>query len=330
MSVSKDKKTGNWQYNFMYKGVRYHRRFKDASHDEVVGFEAIAKSELRKTGYDIASENKIYTLSQIIEDYYEYIKNNYTNPENAQVVINRFYSLIGNKPANNITISDIEKYRSIRKDKVKNSSINREVDNIKRLFSLAYSNKKIKVNPCNELKDLRIVNPTKRYLTKEEEKLLLAATNPIMQSIIIVALHTGMRSSEIKHLKWSDVFLEQDYLIALNTKNGKSRELLITPQMKEELLKLPKISEYVFVNPLTLEPYKDFKTTFIRAVKKAGIPHITFHELRHTTASRLNELGVDLATIQEYLDHADARTTQGYIHKPKKNIVDAINRLSQY
>ena len=84
------------------------------------------------------------------------------------------------------------------------------------------------------------------------------------------------------------------------------------------------------MNPITKKPYTEFKTTFKRTVERAKIPHITFHELRHTTASRLNELGVDLITIQEYLDHADARTTQKYIHKPKKNILDAVNRLSKY
>jgi len=124
--------------------------------------------------------------------------------------------------------------------------------------------------------------------------------------------------------------LKEKYLIALNTKNGKSRELVITKQMNKIFKELPRIGEYVFMNPLTKQPYKDFKSTFKRAVKNAGIPHITFHELRHSTASRLNEIGVDLATIQEYLDHVDARTTQRYIHKPRKNITDAINRLSQY
>ena len=167
-------------------------------------------------------------------------------------------------------------------------------------------------------------------MTKEEEIKLLKAAPPIMRAIIIFAIHTGMRESEIKNLKWSDVFIKENYVVALNTKNGKPRKLLITPQMKEELSKLPKIGEYVFMNPITKAPYRDFISTYLRAVKRAGIPHISFHELRHTTASRLNEIGVDLSTIQEYLDHADARTTQKYIHKPKKNILDAVKRLSEY
>lgn len=329
MSVTKDKATGYWSYNFMYKGVRYHRRFKNASFDEVVGFEAIARAELRKSGYDI-TEAKIYMLSEIVQDFKAYADNNYTRPDEAKLIIDNFYKLTGNKPAEQVTLSDFEKYRASRKNKVTASSINREADNIKRCFSLAKSNKKIRFNPCDDLKKLRIKNPTKRYLQKDEEEKLLKAANPTMQAIIITAIHTGMRSSEIKNLKWSDVFLKDNYLYALNTKNGRARKLLITPQMKKHFKKLPKLSDYVFTNPITKQPYKEFKTTFKRTVERAKIPHITFHELRHTTASRLNELGVDLITIQEILDHADARTTQQYIHKPKKNILDAVKKLSQY
>lgn len=94
--------------------------------------------------------------------------------------------------------------------------------------------------------------------------------------------------------------------------------------------KLPRISEYVFSNPTTKTKYKNIKKTFSRTVARAGIPHIAFYELRHTTASRLNEKGVDILTIKEILDHADLKTTQQYTHIPRKNILDAVNILETY
>ena len=339
MSVRKDKNTGNYYYEFMKRGVRYHRNFKELSYSEVVDLENIAKSELAKNNYDIAADNIQYTLSEIVSDYKEYANNNLTRAKEAILHVETFYRIVGNKPANRVNLADIQKYISHRKSQksknnkkksVSNASINREMDDIRRCFSIAKTNKKIKQNPCDDVKDLRIENPTKRYLTKDEEQKLLEKANPIMKIIITVALHTGMRKGEVINLKWSDVFLDEVYLIALNPKNNKPRKLIITPQMREGLLSLMKISEYVFTSPRTKTKYKDFKSTFSNAVKRANIPHITFHELRHTTASRLNELGVDLATIQEYLDHSDAKVTQRYIHKPKKNIVDAIKRLSEY
>jgi len=330
MSVYKDKRTGSWCYKFIYQGVQYHRCFKDANKDEVIGFECIAKSELRKSNYDITAEKHNYTLSQIITEYKEYRANNYARPEEFNYVIDKFYDLVGNKVAEQITLADFEKYRSYRKGKVKNSTINREMDNIKRVFSLAFSNKRIRFNPCAELKKLKIENPNKRFLTKEEEEKLLKVANPTMRAMIILALNTGMRVGEILNLKWEHVFMSRNYLVALNPKNGKPRKILINKTLKTELEKLPKLSEYVFTNPTTKTQYKNIKKTFSRTVERAGIPHISFHELRHTTASRLNEKGVDILTIKEILDHSDLKTTQQYTHTPRKNILDAVNILEEY
>ena len=170
MSVSRDNKSGYYQYAFMYKGVRYHRRFKNASYEEVLTYETIAKAELRKSGYDISSNTKVYALSEIINDFKKYADNNYSDPDNAKRVADMFYHLIGNKPAEQVTINDFEKYRTYRKKDIQNATINREMNSIKRAFSLAKSNRKIRYNPCLELKPLKIKNPTKRFLTKEEEE----------------------------------------------------------------------------------------------------------------------------------------------------------------
>ena len=330
MTIYKDKRNGHYCYKFVYKGIQYHKCFKDACYDDVADYELIAKSELRKTGYDITKHRFDVTLSEIIEDYKIYAQNTYTRPEEAIKIVTTFYKLTGNKVAEQVNLTDLERYRASRKGVVSNSSINREMDNIKRVFSLAKTNKKMRFNPTDDLKDLSITHPTKRYLSKVEEKKLRKAANPMMKAIIITAIHTGMRCNELKNLKWSDVFLDEGYLWALNTKNNRPRKLIITRQIKWLLKNMEHKSEYVFTSPQTGEQYKDLKHTFARTVKRAGIPHITLHELRHTTASRMNELGIDTATIQEYLDHADIKTTRGYIHKPKKNIEDAVFKLSKY
>ncbi|MCM1266177.1 MAG: site-specific integrase, partial [Candidatus Gastranaerophilales bacterium] len=238
--------------------------------------------------------------------------------------------LVGNKNAEEITSADIEKYINLRLSKVKNSTINREVDVIRRIFSLAVDNRKLKVNPCSTIKKLRIENPPERYLSKDEEEMLLAACNPVMQAIIITALHTGGRQNEILALKWSDVFFKEDYLILLNTKNNKPRKLPLTKTLKGKLLNLPRYSEYVFTSPVTGTKYTEVKSTFKKAVERSGIAHITFHKLRHTTASRLNEAGVDIVTIQKILDHAELRTTQRYTHNSSASITNAFDLLDKY
>jgi integrase len=52
----------------------------------------------------------------------------------------------------------------------------------------------------------------------------------------------------------------------------------------------------------------------VRALQKAGVDQITFHELRHTFGTQLAAAGVPLRTIQEWMGHADAKTTEIYRH----------------
>ena len=328
MSVFKHK-NGYYGYNFMYRGKRYCKTFKGESKENVAKLEIVHKSELIKNRYDI-TQTKDYFLSDLIKDHREYALAHYARPNEFDYVIDAFYKLTGDKNVNDITISDIEKYINTRLGIVKNSSINRELDIIKRIFSLALQNNKIRINPCNNLKKLRIENPPERFLTKDEETKLLAVCSPIMKAIIITAIHTGMRQNELLNLKWSDVFFEKGYLIALYTKNNKPRKIPMTKTLMAELKCIPRLSEYVFTSPITKSRYTEVKKSFARAVVRSGIEHISFHKLRHTTASRLYELGVDLITIQKILDHADIKTTMKYTHTTNRYISEVLNKLDEY
>lgn len=61
-------------------------------------------------------------------------------------------------------------------------------------------------------------------------------------------------------------------------------------------------------------PYKNFRTAFERAVVQAGIADFTFHDLRHTFASRLVMAGADLPTVQTLLGHKTIAMTLRYTH----------------
>jgi integrase len=67
-------------------------------------------------------------------------------------------------------------------------------------------------------------------------------------------------------------------------------------------------AERVFCNRYG-RPYRSYRTAFESAVRKAGIEDFTFHDLRHTFASRLVMAGVDLPTVKELLGHKDITMT---------------------
>jgi integrase len=86
--------------------------------------------------------------------------------------------------------------------------------------------------------------------------------------------------------------------------------------------------DLVFAHPELGVPLDRTKVTrrFQAACEAAGVRSIRFHDLRHTFATTLAAAGVPLRTIQEYLGHADLKTTQIYAHyAPSTREVQAIN-----
>ena len=66
---------------------------------------------------------------------------------------------------------------------------------------------------------------------------------------------------------------------------------------------------------------------FKQAIKLAKVREITFHELRHTFGTRMAAAGVPLRTIQHWMGHADAKTTQIYAHyQPSDHEADTVDQ----
>jgi integrase len=86
-------------------------------------------------------------------------------------------------------------------------------------------------------------------------------------------------------------------------------------------------------NPRTGTYYVEVKGAFTRACKDAGIEDLTFHDLRHTFASRLVANGTDLNTVKELMGHSKLTTTQRYLHSSvelKRAAVDSLSGHSSH
>ncbi len=331
MSVYKDKRTGNWCFKFVKNGIQYHKCFKGADKYEVIAYEAALRVEIERSEHDFKIEKiKPKKLSELIQEYKKYKLTNYTRPNDGNIVLDDFLKLVGNISINKITPAEIEKYKSKRLGVVKNSTINRELNYLSKMFSLAVENDYIKISPFSSVKKLRIENLPDRFLSSDEEKKLMAVSNPIMQTIILTALHTGIRKSGILNLKWEDIDFKTNHIKVLKTKNNKIRRIPLSDKLKSALEKHPRIGEYVFMNPLTKQKYRDIGKVFSETVKRAKIKHITFHQLRHTAATRMVEGGIDLIVVKEILGHEDISTTQRYSHPVPKRTQEAIKILNAY
>ena len=84
----------------------------------------------------------------------------------------------------------------------------------------------------------------------------------------------------------------------------------------------------VLVSPRSGKAYTHFSNNgWRRTLKRSGIAHIRWHDLRHTFASRLAQKGVSLQVIKELLGHSTLQMVLRYAHLQQQNLRDAVAAL---
>jgi integrase len=157
---------------------------------------------------------------------------------------------------------------------------------------------------------------------------------PVLRVVILTAAMTGLRQSELLGLRWRDIDWASQRIRVRNTfvrgehsTDGKSdlstrRSVPMAGQLARELDRWSQRTAYsgddelVFAHPLKGTPLDRSKLSkrFKAACVDAGVRPVRFHDLRHTFATRLAASGTPIRTIQEFLGHADSKTTQIYAH----------------
>ena len=334
------KKNNRWYYKFQIRGKQYHRAIPEATDKKSAEqVEIKVKSELLSGRYDLLQNKKYHTFYELCEKFDEYSKNNRKNYDKDKGMVKRFKNFYGNCSLNEFNSFKIEQYRSSRKRLgLKPATINKEVGIIRRMFSIAVDNDWMNSNPAlkKHVKPMREDPVKKRILTVNEEKRMLNACKDecaYLKPIIICALHSGMRKSEILSLKWENINLQDNLITILAQKNGKKSYLPISNTLKLELIKLfeSKSSKYVFVNPITNSPYVNIRNNFKKVLDVAGITNFTFHALRHTACTRLIEAGVSLDVVKEIMRHSNISITlEVYNHIKQDRKFEAIKALENY
>lgn len=207
-------------------------------------------------------------------------------------------------------------------------------------------------NPCRRL-NLAIDSPVDQrvFSPAEQTRVRKSAGNDTNLSVLL-ASYTGMRVGEICALRWSDIDWERSTICVSRTvqrirKNGggtvlmigspkslKSRRVLPLPAFLLELLKNSVASSHsVYIlgsEDRPAEP-RTVQRRFSSMLKKLGIVGAHFHTLRHSFATELLGLGVDIKTVSTLLGHSSAKTTLDfYAHSMLDNQRNAVERLAAF
>ncbi len=211
------------------------------------------------------------------------------------------------------------------------TTINKEVARLRHLFNKkAIQWGEIRRNPCQGVK--RFKEPPERvaFLDGEERAHLLAACDefsPILRDIVIFAMLTGARLSEILSLTWGNVDMRRRIVSFRKTKSGKVRHVPVNPDLYAVLMRLEPSAD-----PATLLFPPEWNggrvaMAFRRVAQRAGLKGFRFHDLRHDFCSWLTMRGVPMRAVQQLAGHADLRMTQRYSHLAEHILVEAVQTL---
>lgn len=278
----------------------------------------------------VYKQNKLKPSS--IERYYgiykKYIKGTQLSKKNINKLqvrdLQLFYNnILKDKGKENIVININKLVKASLTQAVKLELISRNVASLVTLPSIN-KNKKIQIFSDNEIHRLMDT------LKKEDLQL---------QLIVLIAITTGMRQGEILGLTWNNIDLDNNIIKIRQTvkqvkkleikdgqiKEGKNEIIKTKPKvdssirdvfLPKEVCNLLKTHEQNRINNIVFPnsfggwiDASNFRKHYKNLLKKADIPYLKFHTLRHQYTSTLLKNNVLLKRVQELLGHATPTTT---------------------
>jgi integrase len=249
--------------------------------------------------------------------------------------LKRFIHVIGDRQMKTVSPYHVELFKTRRLKNVSDVRVSIEFRTLKAAFSRAVKYGMLKSSPFTRGANVRIAQRQPRFLTAKEFKLLMSyIDDPLIHSIVLLAVCTSMRLSELINLKWADVDACGQVVNLVNRRDFvlKGKRGRVIPLNRKAMLALslqPHRSEYVFsrsdggrLNG------RSVSRRFKQYVRKAGVSdEIHFHSLRHTGATWLVQQNVPITYVKEILGHSSLSTTMIYAHATPQHLRDSVCKL---
>jgi integrase len=230
-----------------------------------------------------------------------------------------------------ITTAMISEYKTQRKiDGASARTINYELTLMSHAYNLAIKEWEwVKDNPVKRVKKEKLNNTIERWLTQDEEERLMKASPAWIREIIVFAIHTGLRLTELLDLKWYQIDLDRGTLTIYEQKNKGVDTLPLSETvrilLKEKSRMSPTQDDYVFPGKLNeRRDTRSLQKSFNTSLKRVGIKNFRFHDLRHTFATRLVQRGVGIYEVQKLGRWKNTSMVMRYAHHYPESLRSSI------
>ena len=244
---------------------------------------------------------------------------------------------LGDKQLTRITPKDVQRFYEKLSGSLSSGTVRRIHTTLHGILKAAQQAHLIAVNPTEKITPPKFSYGPKQVLTDDQLDAFMKviADDDIWYDFFYTELTTGLRRGEICGLKWEDFDEINDALKVCRTIHRKDgggltagdtktytsvRKIVLPPSTAVILRKRKKcaLTEWIFPNPLKPEQPTDPGSAYNRLkvlLKRAGLPSIRFHDLRHTFSTHALASGVDVKTLSGILGHTRAAfTLDTYTH----------------
>lgn len=245
---------------------------------------------------------------------------------------------LGAKRASQLSLADVDAYRSVRLDEVTvrgappaPATLDREVELLKRVLNYAVKCRRLYANPIADVQLLGKSNVRRSVIRDAEFDQLLAAAPSHLKPILIVAYDTGMRLMEILTLRWAQYDKAEGCveLHAGDTKSEEGRKVYLTKRANEALAAIDVKGPFVFTNPKTGSHYDDVRKVFGTAAEAIGRPGLWFHDLRRSFVTRARRKGIPESVVMRMSGHRSASVFKRYNIIFDSDVADAARKLEE-
>ena len=244
----------------------------------------------------------------------------------------------GNAQPIQITSEIIEKFTTdLQQKRYTNKSVVRKLNSLKTYFTFLRDNGLIEKNPVSRVTKPKYDHTTPRILSKMEYRALRDACrgDRRISAVVELLLQTGMRISELAHLKIEDCDVEKKLLNIRDTETNQVRTIPMNnaaSRVLQEYLSIrPKTREKTMFVTKTCKPFlvRNIRSAIDRYFRIAGITGAKVNDLRHTFIVEQLSAGTPLVYVSQVVGHKRITTTEKYLQFLNKAVDHASVKIEE-
>lgn len=240
-------------------------------------------------------------------------------------------SAFGHRKAALITADDLNDYVLARqKEKAKNGTINRELALLRRVLRFGMDQRPRLVADMPKFPPRLPEAPREGFVEDGTfDKLLAAIEVPGLRAMVLTAYKLGFRKSELQHLLVIQVADGWISLFAGTTKNAKPRRVPMPGDVRaavEACCAGKQPDAHVFTWP-SGKPILDFRASWAKACEAAGVPDLSFHDLRRSAVRVMRRKGLAATVGMRITGHLTRTVFDQYDVAGERDLMDAAGKL---